>query len=156
MYKQTKNTQMKTEKLLWAWYSKSQPPSPEFHRSSEAGTCAQLLSCVWLSETPWTAACPRTGSSVRGIFQARVLEWVAIFPSRGSSHPKDWAHISSVSCTTGRFFPTEPWESPQRQAEWCKSCILKQGEPKACSPWRLLASKKSSRITKNRASYVIA
>ena len=29
------------------------------------------------------------GFSVRGIFQARILEWVAVFSSRGSSLPKD-------------------------------------------------------------------
>ena len=33
--------------------------------------------------------CSLLGSSVRGIFQARVLEWVAISVSRGSSQPRD-------------------------------------------------------------------
>ena len=41
------------------------------------------------------------GSSVRGIFQARILEWVAISFSRGSSRPRDW---TPVSCIAGRFF----------------------------------------------------
>ena len=44
--------------------------------------CAQLLSLVWLFVTPWTCSLP--GSSVHGIFQARILEWVAIFSSRAS------------------------------------------------------------------------
>ena len=39
------------------------------------------------------------GSSVHGILQARILEWVAISPSRGSSWPRDWTYISYVSCT---------------------------------------------------------
>ena len=34
--------------------------------------------------------CSLPGSSVHGIFQARVLEWVAISFSRGSSWPRDW------------------------------------------------------------------
>ena len=34
------------------------------------------------------------GPSVHGIPQARILEWVAIFPSRGSSQPRDWTHLS--------------------------------------------------------------
>ena len=34
--------------------------------------------------------------SVHGISQARILEWVAISSSRGSSRPGDWSH---VSCT---------------------------------------------------------
>ena len=46
-----------------------------------------LLSCVWLFVTTWTVAHQWTGSSVHGILQARVLEWVVISFSRGSSHP---------------------------------------------------------------------
>ena len=38
------------------------------------------------------------GSSVHGILQARILEWVAISFSRGSSQPRDQNHISYVSC----------------------------------------------------------
>ena len=45
--------------------------------------------------------CSPPGSSVHGIFQARVLEWVAISFSRGSSHPRD---RTPVSRTTGRRF----------------------------------------------------
>ena len=41
--------------------------------------------------------CP-PDSSVHGIFQARILEWVAIFFSRGSSQPRDWTCVSKVSC----------------------------------------------------------
>ena len=46
-----------------------------------------------------------SGSSVRGILQERILEWVAMPSSRGSSSPGDWTHVSS---TAGRFFTTEP------------------------------------------------
>ena len=41
------------------------------------------------------------GSSVHGTLQARILEWVAIPFSRGSSWPKDG---TQVSCIAGRFF----------------------------------------------------
>ena len=41
------------------------------------------------------------GSFVHGILQARVLEWVAISFSRGSSQPRN---RTQVSCITGRFF----------------------------------------------------
>ena len=41
------------------------------------------------------------GSSVHGILQARILEWVAISFSRGSSQPRDQTW---VSCIAGRFF----------------------------------------------------
>ena len=51
------------------------------------------------SVTLWTVA--RSGSSVHRTLQARILEWVAISFSRGSSQPRDrtW-----VSCIAGRCF----------------------------------------------------
>ena len=45
--------------------------------------------------------CNLPGSSVHWILQARILEWVAISSSRGSSQPKDQTH---VSCIAGGFF----------------------------------------------------
>ena len=48
--------------------------------------------------TPWTVCSP-PDSSHCGIFQARILEWVAISYSRGSSRPRDQIHVSCVSCT---------------------------------------------------------
>ena len=47
------------------------------------------LSRVWLFATP--------GFSVHGIFQARVLEWVAISFSRRSSRPRDWTWVSRIA-----------------------------------------------------------
>ena len=44
------------------------------------------------------------GSSVHGILQARILEWVVISSSSRSSKPRDWIHSSYVSCITGGFF----------------------------------------------------
>ena len=51
--------------------------------------------------------CGPSGSSLHGIFQARILEWVAISFSRGSSRPRDWTWVSCVSCIAGRFFTPE-------------------------------------------------
>ena len=39
-----------------------------------------------------------TGSSVHGILQVRIVEWVATSSSRGSSQPRDRTHFSYVSC----------------------------------------------------------
>ena len=50
--------------------------------------------CVWLFCDP--VDCSPPGSSIHGVSQARILEWVAIPFSRGSSWPRDWIH---VSCT---------------------------------------------------------
>ena len=45
--------------------------------------------------------CSPPGSSVHGILQARILQWVAIPFSMESSQPRDWTR---VSCIAGRFF----------------------------------------------------
>ena len=45
-------------------------------------------------------------SSVHEIFQGRMLEWVAISYSRGSSRPKDRTHISESPALAGGFFTT--------------------------------------------------
>ena len=42
--------------------------------------------------------CSLPGSSNHGIFQARVLEWVAISFSRGSSQPRDRTQVSKIAC----------------------------------------------------------
>ena len=42
--------------------------------------------------------CSLAGSSVHGIFQARILEWIAVPSSRGSSQPRDRTRVSYVSC----------------------------------------------------------
>ena len=54
--------------------------------------------------------CSSPGSSVHGIFQARVLEWVVISFSRGSSQPRDLTWFSRI---VGRhFLPSEPPGKP--------------------------------------------
>ena len=53
--------------------------------------------------------CSPPGSSVHGIFQTRVLEWVAMPSSRGFSQPVD---RTPVSCTAGGFFTAEPLGKP--------------------------------------------
>jgi len=76
--------------------------------------CSHFISFWWLVgsvaklcptlATPWTAVpidYSLPGSSVHGILQARILEWVAISFSRGSSWPRNWTR---VSCIAGRFF----------------------------------------------------
>ena len=53
----------------------------------------ESLSRVRLFATPWTSL---PGSSVHGIFQAIVLEWIAISFSSGSSRPSDGTQVSRV------------------------------------------------------------
>ena len=53
--------------------------------------------------------CSLSASSAHGISQARVLEWVAISFSSGSSRPRDQTHIS---CIAGEFFTEKPLGKP--------------------------------------------
>ena len=51
--------------------------------------------------------CNPSGSYAHQISQARILEWVAIFSSRGSSWSRDQTHVFCVSCIVDRFFTAE-------------------------------------------------
>ena len=63
------------------------------------------------------------GSSVHGILQARILEWVAIPFSRGSSPPRDRTQCLMFSTLAGRFFTTgATWEAPKVKRSQLKSC----------------------------------
>ena len=61
--------------------------------------CAWSLSHVWLFATPWTVA--RQAPLSMGILQARILEWVVMPYSRGSSQPRDRTQVSRIA---GGFF----------------------------------------------------
>ena len=69
------------------------------------GQCWCVLSHfghIWLCNL---VDCSPPDSSVHGILQARILEWVAIPTSRGSSWSRHWTHGSFIA---GRFFTAEP------------------------------------------------
>ena len=93
------------------------------HRASLAAhecMCAH----VRLFANPWTCSLP--GSSVHEISQARILKWVAITSSRGSSWPRDRIHVSCISCIghLGRI-------SGKLSTRQCKRC-----RRHGFSPWR--------------------
>ena len=61
-------------------------------------SCACILSCfscVGLCDPP---DCSPPGFSVHGILHARILKWVAISSSRGSSKSRDQTRVSCISC----------------------------------------------------------
>ena len=60
-----------------------------------------LQSCPTLCDT---MDCTPPASSICGILQARILEWVTVTSSRGSSQPRDLTSVSYVSCI-GRWVP---------------------------------------------------
>ena len=63
-----------------------------------AELCLVTQSCLTLGD-PMDRSPP--GSSVHGILQARILEWVATSSCRGSFQPRDWAQVSLIA---GSFF----------------------------------------------------
>ena len=67
---------------------------------------AWMLSRIWLCDP---MDCSPPGPSVHGISQARILEWVPISFSRGSSWPRDQTHIS---CIAADSLPLRHWGSP--------------------------------------------
>ena len=69
--------------------------------------------------------CSPPGSSVHGILQARILEWVAIPFSRGPSQPRD---RTCIFCIVGRFFTAEP----SVRVLVTQSCLT-LGDPMDCS-----------------------
>ena len=71
-----------------------------------SGCCVHtksLQSCPTLCDP---IDCSPPGSSVHGILQARILEWVAISFSRGFSRPRDRICVSYISCRDGRWVTT--------------------------------------------------
>ena len=60
--------------------------------------CAESLSHVQFFATPWTLG---HQTPLSGILQARMLEWVAMPSSKGSSWPRNWTHVSCI----GRWIP---------------------------------------------------
>ena len=80
--------------------------------------------------------CSLPGSSVHGIFQARILEWVAISYSRESSQPRDRTHRSGIGRRTFFLTTWATWETPLN--EW--SCLTGVKLVHLCRHPRLLTS----------------
>ena len=60
-----------------------------------------------------SVSCHLPGPFVHGIFQSRILEWVAISYSRGSFQPRDQTRVLVSPALVGRFSTTSPtWEDP--------------------------------------------
>ena len=89
--------------------------------------CAKL--CLTLCNP---VGCSPPGSSVHGILQARILEWVAMASSRGSSQPRDQTHIPCISCTAGGCFTCWATREAQNggrraglnQLKFCKASVI--------------------------------
>ena len=88
--------------------------------ASNENYCVCILCSLVPDCNPVDSSLP--GSSVHGIFQARILVWVAISSSRGSSWPRDWNCVFSISCI-GRqiLYYWATWEAPDTAIQFTKS-----------------------------------
>ena len=68
--------------------------------------------------------CSLSGSSIHGIFQARLLEWIAISFSRGSSQPRDQTQVSHI---VGRCFTV--WATKTICQNYISDCHLPAWKP---------------------------
>ena len=76
--------------------------------------------------------CSLSGSSIHGVFQARVLEWIAISFSKGSSRPRNRTRVSRIA---GRCFTV--WATKDRMYLVFLACLLAkslQSCPILCDP----------------------
>ena len=95
-----------------------------------------LLSCYCLVAPSCPTLCDPVdssppGSSVHGVLQARILEWVTITFSRGSFYPRDrtW-----VSCIAGRLFAISPPGKSAPPQEALKSSVCLSLSCTCCWP----------------------
>ena len=106
-----------------------------FNKSPTSQGCGFSSSHVWMRELDYkeswkwkesevAQSCPTlcnpvasslSGSSIHGIFQARVLEWIAIAFSRGSSWPRDRTQVSRIA---GRRFTIWATREARPKESW--------------------------------------
>ena len=85
------------------------PEQPHVDRSVCVCVCSVAQSCPTLCDP--MDCCP-PGSSVHEISQARILEWVAMPSSRGSSRSRDRTHLCCISCIGRRIlYHCITWEA---------------------------------------------
>ena len=109
----------KSQSTLDSWLIKKK----RLFQSIHCSCWGQLIKSAKWKEVKVSHSCPilcdpvdcsPPGSSVHGILQARILEWVAIPFSMGSSPPGDQTR---VSCIAGRFFIVWVTRKTQRKLE---------------------------------------
>ena len=79
--------------ISWEFHSRFCNSYNQITRREMRACCRSVLSN---SYDPMDCSLP--GYSIHGIFQARIMEWIAISSSRGSSQSRDWTHVSCISC----------------------------------------------------------
>ena len=88
--------------------------------------------------------CSPPGSSVHGIIQTRILEWVAMPSSRGPSQSRDWTHVSYVPYI-GRQVLYHQWHLEMPYNVICQLYLSKDGQLRGwcgpCLEWKIFPTK---------------
>ena len=118
------------------WWPYSSPGSPDVFCKPRLVLCVCVCVCSVAHSCPTLGNptnCSPSGSSVHGIFQARILEWIAIFSSRGSFRPRDQTPSVTSPALPGKFFTISAiWEAPN------ESCTSREMGPLrlcVCGAW---------------------
>ena len=148
-------TESQTQPLSQPWHSADFMPlvhncAPECTATGEARSSIfswRLCLCLFLQSRLTLCDpmdCSQPGSSVPGILQARILEWVAMPSSRGSSQPREHTQISHIA---GGFFTIwatredgllEPGNPETVQLEGTISSNIGNVIPNFSVPWRFI------------------
>ena len=110
---------------LWDRYY-YQPPFSwwENRQLSQLYQVTQLVYARGLSCFSNPMDCRLSSSSVHGLFQARIPEWVAIFSSKESSRPRDRTCVSDISCLGRQIL--DHW-APGEAQSWEVSVLVSEG-----------------------------
>ena len=116
--------------------------------------------CTRMNLSAWSVAqscpalcdlmdCSPPGSSIHGVFQARILEWVAISFSRGSTWPRDRIHVSCTCVCVCVCVYINHFALQQKSAQHCESNTIKKCNPQKKKMWTTWRKEKSIGIRKN-------
>ena len=129
---------------------------PSTEPCQQATDCIRLCSCLVAQSCPILCNlidCSPPGSSVHGVPQARILEWVAILFSRVSSWSREWTQVSHIA---GRFFTIwatrEAWLYQEEGAIWMKSTSDEKESISWVPPGSMVIPKMSCQEAKNKRS----
>ena len=113
--------------------ARAKSSSPMYSPHEHVCVCVRVHVCVLVTQSCPTLCdtldCSLPGSSVHGILQARILEWVAIPFFRGSSltsQPRDQTWASHIA---GRFLPSEPPGKPAHPISSTNKLLLPSRPP---------------------------
>ena len=96
---------------------------------NDKSLCAMWFSLSVMSDSCDPLDCSLPGSSVHGILQERILDWVVMPSPRGSSWPRDW---TQVSCIAGSLLNN--WTNREAASMYYAAAKSRQLCPTLCNP----------------------